>query len=506
MDNKKGVTALTRNNWLMDLSLFLAAIVTVLSGIYFLFLPDGGFKGGRNPFYGIRILFLRETWEWLHTWIGLAMVVIALVHIFFHWKWVKSMFKRVASGASAQLNPRARYNLWLNTLTALSFLISALSGLYFLFTVGSEGGRNPDPMFLFSRTAWDVLHTWSSVVFIASAILHFAIHWRWIVNVTKKVFQRSVTPRVEQPAPALVTTNIMENMMIKKTLGITLLVVVIGLLAFGAINRTSAKAGEIKPAAAQEVAGYGNGNGNGGGNGRSEADVDAPAAPAEEHTEEGFGYGLDQSLIETLPLGELSQAETDGLLFMYEEEKLARDVYTYFTTLYTQPMFNNIASSEQTHMDSVKTLLDRYNLAAPVADTAGVFNNTDLQQLYTDLTKSGGQSLAEALLAGATVEEIDILDLKQRLAQVDQADIQQVYESLLYGSYNHLNAFSSVYANQTGAAYTPQYMDEAQWAEFQTYLTENGLFSGSGGRGRGNGGGGGAGTGGGRNGGGGGKR
>ena len=72
MDNKKSVTSLTRNNWLMDFSLFMTAVVTGLSGIYFLYLPDGGFKGGRNPLYGIRILFLRETWEWLHTWIGVA--------------------------------------------------------------------------------------------------------------------------------------------------------------------------------------------------------------------------------------------------------------------------------------------------------------------------------------------------------------------------------------------------------------------------------------------------
>lgn len=201
MDTKKGVTTLTRNNWLMDFSLFLTAVVTVLSGIYFLFLPDGGFKGGRNPFYGLRILFLRETWEWLHTWIGLAMVVIALVHIIFHWKWVKSMFKRVVSGASAQLNPRARYNLWLNTVTALSFLICAVSGIYFLFVGGSEGGRNPEPMFLFSRTAWDMVHTWSGVLFIIAAILHFDIHWRWIANVTKKVFRVPVAPRVEQTVP-----------------------------------------------------------------------------------------------------------------------------------------------------------------------------------------------------------------------------------------------------------------------------------------------------------------
>ena len=79
----------------MDLGLFLTAVVTILSGIYFLYLPDGGFQGGRNPLYGIRIIFLRETWEWLHTWIGVAMVVIALIHLLFHWKWVVNMVKRV---------------------------------------------------------------------------------------------------------------------------------------------------------------------------------------------------------------------------------------------------------------------------------------------------------------------------------------------------------------------------------------------------------------------------
>jgi len=279
--------------------------------------------------------------------------------------------------------------------------------------------------------------------------------------------------------------------MIKKALGITLLVVVIGLLAFGAINRTSAKAGDLLPFTSNVEAA--NGNGNGGK--RNETNTVNPAPLAEEHSEDGFGYGNGEGepLIDSLPLGDLSQAETDGLLFMYEEEKLARDVYTYFSTLYTQPMFSNIASSEQTHMDSVKGLLDRYDLAVPVADTAGVFNNPDLQQLYTDLTASGSQSLANALLAGGAIEEIDILDLKERLPQVDQADIQQVYESLLYGSYNHLNAFSSVYAQETGVPYEPQYMSDSDWTEFQTYLADNGLYSGAGGRGRRNGGGGGGG-------------
>jgi hypothetical protein len=277
--------------------------------------------------------------------------------------------------------------------------------------------------------------------------------------------------------------------MFKKMIGYTILVAVIGVLAFGAINRTSAKAGETLPAA-DVAAGYGNGNGNGWTENERAGDTPS-AATVEEHSTDGFGIGAGEPLIDSLPLGELTQAETEGMLFMYEEEKLARDVYTYFATLYTQPMFGNIAASEQTHMDSVKGLLDRYELDTPVADTAGVFNNTDLQGLYTDLTASGAQSLADALLVGAAIEEIDILDLKERLPLTDQLDIQQVYQALLNGSYNHLNAFSSVYAQQSGEPYEPQYMSESDWAEYQAYLAESGLYYGGNGRGRGNGGGGG---------------
>ena len=145
----------------------------------------------------------------------------------------------------------------------------------------------------------------------------------------------------------------------------------------------------------------------------------------------------------------------------------------------------------------VAELLDRYDLSVPVLAPAGKFNNPDLQKLYDELTVSGSRSLADALMVGAAIEEIDILDLKERVAQTDQEDIRQVFESLLYGSYNHLNAFSSVYAQQTGAAYTPQYMIEADYAEYQQYLADNGLFNGAGGRGRGNGGGGNGGGGGG---------
>lgn len=66
-------------------------------------------------------------------------------------------------------------------------------------------------------------------------------------------------------------------------------------------------------------------------------------------------------------MGELSESETAGLLHMREEEKLARDVYTHLGALWGQQTFANISSSEQSHMDEVKLLLDRYSLIDPVA-------------------------------------------------------------------------------------------------------------------------------------------
>lgn len=60
---------------------------------------------------------------------------------------------------------------------------------------------------------------------------------------------------------------------------------------------------------------------------------------------------------------------------------------------------------------------------------------------------------------GGAIEEIDILDLKERIASTTHADIKTVYNNLLNGSYNHLRAFVSTLKTQTGEVYQPQYLD-----------------------------------------------
>ena|GEM_PF-1446766 len=135
--------------------------------------------------------------------------------------------------------------------------------------------------------------------------------------------------------------------------------------------------------------------------------------------------------------GVLSAEEVDGLLWMREEEKLAHDVYVTLYEKWNLPIFQNISQSELTHTDAVKSLLDRYSLADPaVGNAVGVFVNPTLQGLYDQLVTQGGQSLADALVVGATIEDLDIVDLQTRLAQTEKADIQLVYRNLMKGSRN----------------------------------------------------------------------
>ena len=155
MSEIKPLSKQTRHNWQIDAALFFSALLASLSGIYFLLIP-GGYQGGRNPFYGIVILFDRTGWDLLHAWTGIAMIVAAVVHIAIHWKWITGMAARVwrsLPGKGSKMNRMAKFNAGIDALIGLSFLVAAVSGVYFLYFPGH--GAAADPMILFSRGVWE---------------------------------------------------------------------------------------------------------------------------------------------------------------------------------------------------------------------------------------------------------------------------------------------------------------------------------------------------------------
>ena len=181
--------------------------------------------------------------------------------------------------------------------------------------------------------------------------------------------------------------------------------------------------------------------------------VDAAGTPSEGASAASVGARADTDCVgcSTTAATALTEAESAGLVYMREEEKLARDVYQELGSLYSVRAFTNIASSEMRHMAAVEGLLDAYGVDDPAdPDVAGVYQNPDLQELYTELVDQGDDDLVAALKVGIAIEELDIADLERYIAETENADLRRAYANLLRGSENHLRAFESLLARNGG--------------------------------------------------------
>lgn len=142
----------------------------------------------------------------------------------------------------------------------------------------------------------------------------------------------------------------------------------------------------------------------------------------------------------------LTETEIGHILFMREEEKLARDVYLTLYEQYAAAVFDNISLSEQRHMDALERLITKYGLEDPVvSDDVGEFSNPVFSDLYNELVERGLQNYCEALKVGIDIELLDIEDLEKALMDVEARDLERVLTNLLYGTENHLNGFTTQY-------------------------------------------------------------
>lgn len=181
-------------------------------------------------------------------------------------------------------------------------------------------------------------------------------------------------------------------------------------------------------------------------------------------------------IVADLPFEEIDSAELADLMLMREEEKLARDVYAAMDELWGMRIFGQIMWSEQNHMDALLAVIDKYELADPVGDNPpGVFSDPALQALFDQLLDLGSQSMIDALLVGATIEDLDIFDLDEALAHADNLDLRTVYQNLQKGSRNHLRSYVDV-LGRNGESYTPQYLSVAEFEEIVNSPMESGML------------------------------
>ena len=139
----------------------------------------------------------------------------------------------------------------------------------------------------------------------------------------------------------------------------------------------------------------------------------------------------------------LTAEQEKAIFFMYQEEKVARDVYITLGEIYPdENTFATIQLSEQRHIDSVEGLCDKYGISKKGVNEGGVGNFVldELKELYDDCVSDGQESLLAALKVGERIELTDIKDLEEAAVGMP-ANVQTVFSNLKEGSLSHLDAF-----------------------------------------------------------------
>ena len=141
----------------------------------------------------------------------------------------------------------------------------------------------------------------------------------------------------------------------------------------------------------------------------------------------------------------LDEAEVASLIYMIEEEKMARDVYDALFEQTGISTFDTISNSEQKHYDKLLAVASKAGVdTTTLSNEAGVYTNRDIQDLYTTLLMQGSLSPEDAVDVGILIEQTDIADLQSVIESTDITLLGQVYSHLLDASQNHLAAFESI--------------------------------------------------------------
>ena len=133
------------------------------------------------------------------------------------------------------------------------------------------------------------------------------------------------------------------------------------------------------------------------------------------------------------------------LFFIYEREKVARDVYITLGKIHNNDnMFAIMQFEEQRHVNCTRDLCASYGVETSDSDEEkiGTFQSQVLQAIYDACIEKGERSLHEALEVAEFIEATDIQDLDHASVGMP-SDVVQVYEKLKNRNLRHLGAFQA---------------------------------------------------------------
>lgn len=184
----------------------------------------------------------------------------------------------------------------------------------------------------------------------------------------------------------------------------------------------------------------------------------------EESDLESISTNAMETIINSIPLADLSDEQKYTIAYMWNEEKMAKELYLALNQLTDLKTFENIATNAETqHMESVEKLIEKYDLNILNADgnysggydedaleayQSGEYSITEISEMYNTLYEQGSASSQNALEVGCMVEVTDVNDLNDDIEKVEGIeDLTIVFESLRSGSYAHYFAFDKALKN-----------------------------------------------------------
>jgi hypothetical protein len=143
-------------------------------------------------------LFLAYNPAWtriaVHEWLSVIIIVPLLFHVIINWDQTLAILRRFAEIVRAT----PKVNLVVDAALFVAGVTVMLSGLLVSQYVLRAVGISVTPTAL-----WVTTHRWSADATILLLLVHFALHWRWIVRAAGKLGQPRVQAREDDPVVAV---------------------------------------------------------------------------------------------------------------------------------------------------------------------------------------------------------------------------------------------------------------------------------------------------------------
>ncbi len=158
-----------RRNFWLDVVLAILFVVAIDSGLAMWMIDVAG---PAIPFLG-RTLHI---WQHIHGLTVMFMVIGVIVHLLWHWKWVKAAFR---PGLKPQ---QVKINRMLDVLLFISFNLVMLSGL----SSHGEGHAAAAAQAQVNSVRVDPFHLLTGIGLLLIVLVHQALHWKWIMATARK--------------------------------------------------------------------------------------------------------------------------------------------------------------------------------------------------------------------------------------------------------------------------------------------------------------------------------